>query len=91
MSVEADARQWLADNGYKIVTRREFELAADRPLGLFNRFESPHWSKALPVGAFVLYDPEDDEDGFMLTNDNVEALAIEAFKHLLDCYEGSRI
>lgn len=73
-------KEKLAREGYKLVTRREFELAADRPLGLFDRFEGC----TIPPGAFVVYDPNDDEDGWLLIDNDPEWLAAQTVESRIE-------
>ena len=60
---------------YKCVGRAEFEAATDRPAGLLER------SKKYP-GAWVVYDPLADDEGFMIIGDDKAALAKEAYEHI---------
>ena len=62
--------------GYKLVTWAEFEAADDRPEGLMERaseFKAP----------FIVYDPGDDWDGWMLCGRSAEWLATETCRHIM--------
>lgn len=61
--------------GYKLVDRPMFEAATDLPTGLLERAAST-------PGAYVVYDPDDNDEGFMLIRDNKDQLAKEAWEHL---------
>lgn len=71
--------KWLQERGYKLATRSEFEAAGDLPDGLLKRAQKI-------AGIWVVYDPHDDDDGFLLIGDNREALVLEAWS-MLDSYE----
>lgn len=64
--------------GYKLVTREEFLAATDRPGGLLERAKGinpDHDQKAdLTVHTHVVYDPDDDYEGWMLWGNDPEAL-----------------
>lgn len=60
---------------FKVVTRVEFETASDRPNGLLER-------AAQYAGGWVIDDPIDDDQGFMIIGDDADALAREAIEHL---------
>lgn len=66
-----NAKAFIESYGYKLVTRAEFEAATDRPQGLLER------ANQYP-GAFVVYDPNDDYEGWMLIGDDAEKLAQES-------------
>lgn len=67
-------RKWLEDNGYLVVPRPLFRQTCLVP-GLSVR--------AMRLdGAFVLYDPFDDEDGFLLVGDKEPDLITQAWRHL---------
>lgn len=64
--------------GFKIVTRAEFDRAKDVPSGLHKRMaEYP--------GAFVLYDPSDDKDGFALVGESKRSLGLAWCQHYAEC------
>jgi len=66
--------------GYKLVTRAEFEVATDKPEGLAERA-----APFMETNSFVIYDPADDCDGFMIWGDFAHELASECCAHgLLD-------
>jgi hypothetical protein len=67
-------KQKITEAGYKLCTRSEFETATDRPAGLLERAQHR-------VGAFVVYDPHDDADGWLLIGDDAEALARETWEY----------
>jgi len=63
-------KQILESYDYKLVTRAEFETACDVPKGLRER-------AAALSGEFVIYDPLDDDEGYLLIGNDAEALAAE--------------
>lgn len=72
--------QRLASHGYKLVTRAEFEAATDVPAGSTRevvRRVAAKWG-----GAFVVYDPNDDDNGWLLVGGDRSALARETVEHL---------
>lgn len=69
------AEMWLTGAGYKIMTRAEFETATDLPPGLKER-------AAKYTGGFVVYDPSDDDEGFMLIRDDRKTVIEDAVEHL---------
>jgi hypothetical protein len=78
--------QSLADNCYNLVTRDEFDAATDVPEGVRGRVQrilADPKSEA-GAGAFVVYDPYDDDDGWLLVGDDKVALAQETFDHRID-------
>jgi hypothetical protein len=60
---------------YRISTRFDFQRAIDAPYGLVAR-------AANLQGSYVLWDPNDNEEGFMLVGDDPEVLAKEAIEQL---------
>lgn len=60
---------------FKLLPRAEFEAATDGPSGLLER--AKEYS-----GAFVVYDPLADDEGFMIIGDDKAALAKEAYEHI---------
>lgn len=67
----------LEGNSFRIVTAAEFDAAKDKPDGLAERAPSVRSSLA-----FVIYDPEGDEHGFMVWGDDIEQLATDAAAEL---------
>lgn len=67
--------EWLEKHDFKLVSRADFEEAGDLPVGLLERSESIE-------GAWVVYDPLDDHEGFLLIDDDKDALARIARDHL---------
>lgn len=54
--------------GYRVTTREAFLSAPNIPDGLADRARAYD-------GSHVFWDPDDDEDGFLLVGDDPEALA----------------
>lgn len=76
----ADAKAALESYDYKLVTWAAFVAADDRPAGLLQRAEE---IRAEILGGrledvFVVYDPMDDSDGFLLISESEDDAAIEA-------------
>lgn len=63
----------LESYDFRLVTRAAFDKAEDVPHGLRERV-------ALLPGAFVVYDPLDDDEGFLLVSDDVNAIAAETVR-----------
>jgi hypothetical protein len=72
MATLAEMRAHLEAHGYKLVTWRGFLEAEDRPEGLLERA-----MLLLPglYGPHVVYDPSDDENGWLLVCDDVDGIA----------------
>jgi len=72
-------RQVLADNGYKLATRAEFDAAGDVPEGIREREASIPFGDAAGKGQglFIVYDPNDDNEGWLLVGDDADELANE--------------
>lgn len=68
-------KEILESYDFKLVSRGDFESAGDVPNGLRDRVEGRD-------GAFVVYDPLDDDEGFLLVGDDAESLAAEAVSHM---------
>jgi hypothetical protein len=62
--------QILTSYDFKLVTRAEFDAATDVPPGIRDRARDLN-------GAFVLYDPIDDDLGFLLVGDDRKEMARE--------------
>ncbi len=65
-----DNKAILESYDFKLVPRAQFDAATDVPYGLRER------ASAIP-GSWVLYDPLDDAEGFLLVGDDPAALARE--------------
>lgn len=63
-------KQQIESRGYRLVAWSDFVAATDRPQGLLERAEN-HKAR------FVVYDPSDDEDGWLLVGDDPDELALE--------------
>lgn len=72
-----DAIYWLEGNEYRLVTASEYDAAKDKPDGLDNRA-----AILRKDFTFVIYDPEGDENGFMLWGNDPVKMAEEAVEHL---------
>lgn len=72
-----DAIYWLEGNEYRLVTAAEYDAAKDKPDGLDKRA-----AIIRKDFAFVIYDPENDENGFMLWGNDPVTMAEEAVEHL---------
>lgn len=70
-----DYRKTLDWHGYKVVERAAFEATKELPAGLRER-------AARYEGDWVVYDPEDDCDGWLLVGDDPDALAKETVEVL---------
>lgn len=70
--------QILSSYGYKLVTVAEFNAAPDVPDGL--RVRVAENLRRWP-GKFVVYDPNDDCEGFLLVGPDRDALAKETVQH----------
>jgi hypothetical protein len=70
-----DDERTLASFGYKIVTRAEFDVAIDVPAG------STREVIRQLAGAFIVYDPEDDDEGWLLVGDSRAELARETVEY----------
>jgi hypothetical protein len=70
--------QTLTAAGFKIVTRAEFDAATDVPDGIRELAAAviKQWG-----GAFVVYDPGDDKDGWLLIGDDRAELAAETVQY----------
>lgn len=82
----ADPKAALESYDYKLVTWAAFVAAADRPAGLLQRAEE---IRAEILGGrledvFVVYDPMDDNGGFLLVSDSEDEAAIEALRWIED-------
>ena len=70
-----DGKGTVESWGYIVTTRADALAADDLPEGMDERVnEYP--------GAFVIYDPDGGEEGFMIAGDNVNELIAEAVEHL---------
>ncbi|MGE0576124.1 MAG: hypothetical protein AB7F22_07680 [Reyranella sp.] len=69
------AEKAIQDNGYRLDRRDTFAAAASLPL--------VHRAEAYP-GEWVLWDPNDDEDGYMIVGDDPEELGREFISHFGD-------
>ena len=65
----------MASYGFKLVTRAEFDAATDVPAGTTREVV-----RRLG-GAFVVYDPADDDQGWLLVGDDRAALARETVEY----------
>ena len=65
--------------GYKLVTWQEFETAEDRPKGLMER--ALKYTEPMER-SHVIYDPEDDDEGWMLIGER-EAIIRETVEDLI--------
>lgn len=70
-------KETLEAHGYKLVTRAAFDSAADVPDGLREYRKEQLALK----GAWIVYDPSDDEEGWLLVGDDAEALARETVEY----------
>ncbi len=70
-----DYKVKLESYGYKLVCRDKFCKATDVPAGLLVRADKI-------AGLWVVYDPDDDDEGFMLIGNDQHALAKEAWDFL---------
>jgi len=79
MTAEPTDEECLTRSGYKLVTRAEFDAATDVPAGIRQvaAAVAQKWG-----GAFVVYDPSDDDTGWLLVGDDRAALARETVEHL---------
>ena len=75
--------QALKDNQYKLVTQAEFSVADDVPEGIRERASTQN-------GAYVVYDPEDDEEDWLLVGDDATALAQETYAERIDWEQAAR-
>lgn len=73
----------LESYGYKLVTWDEFLVAPDRPEGLTVRAYSYYGED---IFTHIVYDPSDDEDGFMLVGTNPEELASDTCNYISDMF-----
>lgn len=64
---------------FKLVTWDEFVKVTDLPDGLLNRAENYHETEPFE---YIVYDPIDDEDGFMLFGNDPEELASDTCKYI---------
>jgi hypothetical protein len=69
----------LASHGYKLVTRAEFDAAADVPAGMREIAARVlvRWG-----GDFVAYDPAGGDDGWLLIDDDRDQVIGETIEHL---------
>lgn len=67
----------VRDAGYAIATAAEFDALADKPTWLAERAATVRGSSGR-----VLYDPSDDDQGYMIWGENAAALAEEACEFL---------
>lgn len=69
----------LAEAGYKIVTRAQFDAATDVPAGMRTVAAGvlARWG-----GDFVVYDPAGGDDGWLLIDDDREQIVGETVEHL---------
>lgn len=79
-TIAAAAKAALESYDYKLVTWGAFVAADDRPVGLLQRAEE---MRAEILGGrledvFVVYDPMDDNGGYLLVSDSEDDAAIEA-------------
>lgn len=71
----------LESYGYKMETWQVFQATPDLPEGLFERAKQWHEDGGFD---FVIYDPEDDENGMMLVGNNATKLAKEFCEYIAD-------
>lgn len=79
-TISAAAKAAIGSYDYKLVTWAAFVAADDRPAGLLQRAEE---LRAEILGGrledvFVVYDPMDDNGGFLFVSDSEDDAAIEA-------------
>jgi hypothetical protein len=67
--------KFIVSYDYKLVSRAEFDAATDLPAGLRERASQYE-------GSWVVYDPLNDDEGFLLVGNDREALAKEAYEHV---------
>jgi hypothetical protein len=65
----------LKSYGYAVSTRTEAEASGRMPAGLKERM-------AGHPGTHIVFDPQDDDQGFCVVGDDPQALAAEAVEHL---------
>lgn len=81
----ADAKAALESYDYKLVTWAEFVAADDRAAGLLERAETVRSTLlAGSLDVFVVYDPMDNEDGYLLIGANAHEVATEACRWIAD-------
>lgn len=83
----AAAKAAIESYDYKLVTWAAFVAADDRPEGLLQRAEE---IRAEILGGrledvFVVYDPMDDNGGYLLISDSEDEAAIDALRWIEDC------
>lgn len=72
----ASRRAYLERHGYRVETRAVF-AASELPEGLLAR--------ALEIkGDWVVFDPSDDGQGFMLVSDDLDAIVAETYEMVSD-------
>lgn len=67
---------------FLFVTWSEFVTSPKKPLGLFDRAEE--WKIDFPGEVFVVFDPLDDENGFLMIASNPIELAKAACNYIRD-------
>lgn len=67
---------------YKFVPWNEFVASGNKPAGLIERAEE--WKSDFPHETYVVYDPLDDECGFLLISHDPVELAKEACQYISD-------
>lgn len=72
-----DAIYWLEGNEYRLVTAAEYDAAKDKPDGIDKRA-----AIIRKDFAFVIYDPEGDEHGFMVWGNDPVQMAADAVADL---------
>lgn len=70
----------LESYGYKLVTWGQFKVAKDRPDGLLKRALD---NSKEEDRKFAIYDPENDDEGWMLIGANAEDIARETVEDLI--------
>lgn len=69
---------WLVTHGYRIVSRTQFSaFEQDVPKGLIER-------SIAHKGDWVIYDPDDNDQGWLLIGDDRRALIRESFNHMTE-------
>lgn len=71
-----EMRRFVESYDYRIVSRSIFEQA-NLPLGLRNR-------ASVYPGNWVVYDPLDDEDGYLLIMQDSDDLVRQAYQYVLE-------